>query len=1706
MNNLPIVFTQVHDLRKLGINAQNIKFGKLTMESDRHICVREDQGDAKQIAIIDLQRGGNITRRPITAEGVIISSDNVIALRSGANVQSFSMADKKKLSSFKMPSGQKIVFWRYIDATTVAIVTSTSVYHWDVNGKHKKIFERHDSLSGCQIISYQASADKKWLLLVGIKKGASGIEGKMQLFSTARKISQPLAGHAGIFASVKLQGKNTNSNVFVFAEKKPSQKPKLFVMEVGKEKGQGFKLKPTDIPFPSEAGDDFPVSMQVSTKHDIVYMITKFGFLYLFDIHTGTPIFRNRVAMDPVFVTTAQRSNNGILGVTAGKGAVLSVSINERNLVPFVMEKLRNQSLALQLTGRLGLPGAEKLYMSQFKTLLAKKDIKGAATLASSAPGGLLRNAETIAIFQKMPGTPGQPPPLLQYFSVLLEKGKLNKLESIELTRPVVEKKKTQLLEKWLKEDKLEASEELGDLVAPLNMKYALKIYRDARCHEKVVAVLSQLGATDKIMQYSQQMDYTPNYLGMIQNLIRKQPNGPAEATKLAIKLAQNPANKLDASAVTDIFMQFNCLQNATQFLLEYLKPDRKEDGFLQTKLLEMNLMGGAAQVADAVMQQKMFSHYDKNHIAQLCERAHLFQRALEHYTDIEDIKRVVLNTQAINQEFLVKFLGDRTREETLACLHIMMQNNIRANLPVVVEVAKTFSDQLRAEALIEIFEQYNSQEGLYHYLGSVVNSSTDPEVHYKYIEASANLGKARHDRSYFMEVERVCRDSTSYDPERVKDFLIQAQLPEPRPLIHVCDRFGFVDQLTDYLYPDMTKYIAVYVQKVSPQKTPQVIGKLLDLDCDHKFIEQLLNLVRDMCPVDPLVEEVEKRNKIRMLEPWLEARIAEGNTEPPTHNAIGKIYITLNRNPQEWLLNNRFYDSKVIGKFCEKLDPYLAYIAYRRAWGACDEELIAVTNENSLFKDQARYLVERQDNDLWSKVLTDDNQYKQQLVDEVVATALPEAENPDMVSTTVKAFMNANLPHELIGLLERLVLQGTAFANNRNLQNLLILTAIKAAPGRVKDFIHQLDNFDGAEIAKIAVGEQYMLYEEAFAIYKKFELNNDAVDVLLNYLNDLERAAEYAERCNLPEVWTKMAAAQLKNGLVKECMQSYGKADDPSNFVAVIEAAQQTEPPCFEDLIEYLQMARKRVKEPVIDSELIFAFAKCDRLGDLEEFIVSPNVAKIQSVGDTLFQHKMYEAARLLFSNISNNTKLASCYVHLGQFREAVEAARKASSVQTWREVCEVCVAKGEFRLAKVCGLHIIVNPDHLENLINCYENHGYFEELIKLLEEGVGLEAAHPGIFSWLAIMYSRHQQEKLMEHLRMFWSRMHVPKVLNACEDGRHWLEAVFLYQESGDHDSAVRTMIEHSGICYTHEKFMDSVTNVRNRELYYNSVSFYLDENPMELGKLLMILSPNLDHSRVVHMISKTDNLPLVLPYLKSVQKEDISAVNEAINEIYIDEENYEDLRTSIDDHQNFDQLGLAQKIEKHELLEFRRIASYMYKMKKRWAQSVELSKRDNMFKDAIDTAAESNDEGIVNNLLRFFVEKDDFGSFCATLYTCYDLVQPDVAAELAWRANKMDFVMPYMIQWLHKTNKMIAELDARTKPEEAMDGMDSAGQYAQQGFGGPMAIASSAYNDPMMGGGGMNQMQMQQMQMQQGVGFQAGPNMGMGMGGIGGAMY
>ena len=73
--------------------------------------------------------------------------------------------------------------------------------------------------------------------------------------------------------------------------------------------------------------------------------------------------------------------------------------------------------------------------------------------------------------------------------------------------------------------------------------------------------------------------------------------------------------------------------------------------------------------------------------------------------------------------------------EDSIECLKAMLQHNIRQNLQICVQIASKYHEQLTTTALIDLFESFKSFEGLFYFLGSIVNFSQEADVHFKYIQ-----------------------------------------------------------------------------------------------------------------------------------------------------------------------------------------------------------------------------------------------------------------------------------------------------------------------------------------------------------------------------------------------------------------------------------------------------------------------------------------------------------------------------------------------------------------------------------------------------------------------------------------------------------------------------------------------------------------------------------------------------------------------------------------------------------------------------------------------------------------------------------------------------------------------------------------------------------------------------------------------------------
>ena len=102
-------------------------------------------------------------------------------------------------------------------------------------------------------------------------------------------------------------------------------------------------------------------------------------------------------------------------------------------------------------------------------------------------------------------------------------------------------------------------------------------------------------------------------------------------------------------------------------------------------------------------------------------------------------------------------------------------------------------------------------------------------------------------------------------------------------------------------------------------------------------------------------------------------------------------------------------------------------------------------------------------------------------------------------------------------------------------------------------------------------------------------------------------------------------------------------------------------------------------------------------------------------------------------------------------------------------------------------------------------------------------------------------------------------------------------------------------------------------------------------------------------------------------------------------------------------------------------------------------------------------------------------------FTCCLYTCYDLIRPNIALELSWRFGLFDFSMPYFIQIVKELTTKVEVVqkkhEDREKKEEKQaqqqmnQPLDVVTDFLMPGFNNPMLMAgpSQVPMNTMMGG-------------------------------------
>lgn len=142
---------------------------------------------------------------------------------------------------------------------------------------------------------------------------------------------------------------------------------RLHIMEIGNPAPGANKFKvSSEIQMAADAVGDFPVLMQVAPKYGIIFIITKFGYLFMYEASTAALVYRQRITDQLIFVSVRNMTTDGMICINK-IGQVFAINVEDQNLVKFIMGAQHisdNRALAFKLAARYQLPGADEIFIS----------------------------------------------------------------------------------------------------------------------------------------------------------------------------------------------------------------------------------------------------------------------------------------------------------------------------------------------------------------------------------------------------------------------------------------------------------------------------------------------------------------------------------------------------------------------------------------------------------------------------------------------------------------------------------------------------------------------------------------------------------------------------------------------------------------------------------------------------------------------------------------------------------------------------------------------------------------------------------------------------------------------------------------------------------------------------------------------------------------------------------------------------------------------------------------------------------------------------------------------------------------------------------------------------------------------------------------------------------------------------------------------
>eukprot|EP00477_Mikrocytos_mackini_P000219 GAHX01000232.1.p1 GENE.GAHX01000232.1~~GAHX01000232.1.p1 ORF type:complete len:1782 (-),score=358.81 GAHX01000232.1:21-5333(-) len=1205
---------------------------------------------------------------------------------------------------------------------------------------------------------------------------------------------------------------------------------------------------------------------------------------------------------------------------------------------------------------------------SQLDNMLRQGQIQEAIQFVIRS-GDQYRTVDTLNSFKNCPST-DKIPPVIRYLVELVTNNTLKDFESTELAIKFIEARKTEasrFLNDWFNKNKLTPSEELGNVVRDIDNTLALKVYVKSQAHTKVCGLLLLMNQLDKLVPYAQKTGFQPDYdiiCCKMYDLVSENKIPKENAKSFIESLVKNNPPLLQVLRAAEIAYQSGDYATYFSIVIQHLKTagDRAQDAEIQTNFL-MALARHKPELLPTILSGKELnlSHFDRNVVGSYLEEINMAYLSLLCYKEMDSIKRIlaaslissyVSEKNIFGPKQLIGFLKGQLKkgnEITSLIMSIVDYNRNEQNLisqGKPPETIRAYVNSVLSEVMLDLVKSEHNQDKLdWFKIVSTVEENGDYKCAFAIMSTIVTIPGVALDTNKVMVYLKACVSSGEHkeaerlikeekeehlDKEQILSYLMNADLADPRPFIFFCDRFHFYTELTTFLVNnDKTKFLVVYVTKFNPSAAPVIVETMiLNAYSDQQIKDLISQLDLKQSNVSKLIEIMLEKNKVELIKEYLEKE-DQNNREICT--ALAKIYIYSNPTFAASYLksNHGNIDLESIADFALHLDSFTAFLAY----SLCDKDdkVIEMGQNKGWFKEVAEYLVRRSDERLWVKVLDEHNEYRGELVYNVVHVIIPTETNTDKVSLVVRAFIKANISKDLLELLEQIIIKNknSTLCRDKNLQNLLILTAIKSDKVKVEEYISTLNNYDYKSIGEMA--QKYELNEEAVTIFTKGNLLTNCFSVLLNRQHDYNRAYLVASDKNsqgMHDAFRLLIEAAVGSNFVKEGIELATEKKEIRVLKAIMNLSIDSNK-YNDEILTYLETIKNVTRDNIVIDSILKILAKKQDIVKLNKFLAeNPNVA-IERIANDCFAERSFEVAAVLFEKLNRHEKTGLCYIEIKDFVRAMESVEKSGSKDLMKKLLEVTLKHKEVKIAVKLGGKMAISVDLVEYVVMKFEYYRFVNELVDLMIKASTNSKAQQIVFTQLGILLCKYRVDKLEDYIKDNWKNILNTQLLKVLNKYGCYNEVIVLLMCYKQYDNVLKTMVEHGPICFDLKDFEKAALNSVSSEVLFTSIQFLLEYYPQHFEEVLLTLGNKIDFRKVVKLAQDKNCLFFITAYLEKLSVTGKNRfVAEMLCNLYIEEEMKSELLRFIQSNELINHRALGKRLENHERVDFRKIGSRM----------------------------------------------------------------------------------------------------------------------------------------------------------------------------------